>query len=844
MHFRQIYPLIAVFLVNALCHGEEFIFNVSSYSSPHCTPIHWRHHATNSAIEIEGVEIDIFQWRAAADDKKYVQVDIINPVWNFAGWADQDFVLPDIIDMSEVVSYRSTPTVYIQVIPWRVMDGRIEVLTQGKIQISVEPVDFPITYSHPYLLNGDKRRLKREFSNDTEYLIICPSRFENAAQSLAKMHSDSVDFDYRLNTEVIVTDDITTDISGLAIRNYIIDRINDDLDPNSYLLLFGDEIDIPPIIEDDYPSDDFYSTVNIYSGDPQLFCGRIPVSTENEAWAVVEKIKQYTLHPTPGIWRSKVALVADDMYKTCSYKSGENSHTDNSDEIYDSLRTLLPVQPFYGVNYGLQSAGSGCEHPDLTKDLIRTINNGVALINYIGHGDPETWAGEKIITKSRDLPLIHADNGKLAIWVAGTCSFGKYHSENSFMEELLIKKDGAIALVATTDQIGYIENSNYLNNLFGLSDSFGIKNIVRNGYNIRLGELILNSKNGNYHKFHTFGDPALRLPFPSRSEDIFDPPDEIPIIEERNMTVDGASSNSTLLIRGNDKDITYDYGSDSLIYTVPGPTYAQVDFNSITCYRIPLDAGACDNCAVIQVYQDEDGWNGKIQTSQDISIISSDAAFQDEQGPKIIIFQGNNPIWSGSALLTNTDLTISLIDTSGINLMETIGHGIRYAYDDDNLTLLPGSEFSYGGCDSGSISIPVPSTLYEGLHHFYLEAWDGVNNKSTVDIRLEILGNSSNSPRFLYNVYPIPSPFSVSTEFTMFVSDPPASIAITVYSLMGDKVRELVKDPAEESFISIQWNGKDQAGRKIANGAYFYHVKAEKDGNIMFEDIFKLAKVE
>ncbi len=59
-----------------------------------------------------------------------------------------------------------------------------------------------------------------------------------------------------------------------------------------------------------------------------------------------------------------------------------------------------------------------------------------------------------------------------------------------------------------------------------------------------------------------------------------------------------------------------------------------------------------------------------------------------------------------------------------------------------------------------------------------------------------------------------------------------------------EKVRELAQYQAEESFISIPWNGKDQAGRKIANGAYFYHVKAEKDGNIMFEDIFKLAKVE
>ncbi|SVD56408.1 uncharacterized protein METZ01_LOCUS409262, partial [marine metagenome] len=277
----------------------------------------------------------------------------------------------------------------------------------------------------------------------------------SAAQSLADMHSNEVSNTYQLNTEVITTNTIATDISGLAIREYIIQRINNDdeledilLDPNGFLLLFGDEIDLPPIYNDDYPSDDFYSTFSndISIGDPQLVSGRIPVSTEEDAWTIVEKIRNYTLQPTPGIWRSKIALVADDMYKSCIYKSGEDSHTLNSDVLYDSLITLLSIQPFYGVHYGLQQNNTGCEYPDLTADLIRTIHNGVALINYIGHGSPETWADERIITKSRDLPLIQADNGKLAIWIAGTCSFGKYHSENSFMEELLVKEDGAIAI--------------------------------------------------------------------------------------------------------------------------------------------------------------------------------------------------------------------------------------------------------------------------------------------------------------------------------------------------------------------------------------------------------------
>ena len=48
--------------------------------------------------------------------------------------------------------------------------------------------------------------------------------------------------------------------------------------------------------------------------------------------------------------------------------------------------------------------------------------------------------------------------------------------------------------------------------VFLASDGF-----VKEGLDIRLGELVLNAKNGNSHKFHTFGDPALRLPFPTIS---------------------------------------------------------------------------------------------------------------------------------------------------------------------------------------------------------------------------------------------------------------------------------------------------------------------------------------
>ena len=160
----------------------------------------------------------------------------------------------------------------------------------------------------------------------------------------------------------------------------------------------------------------------------------------------------------------------------------------------------------------------------MTSDVIDYINQGVSLINYIGHGSETTLGSEKIIDMERDLNHI-CNTGtpcnnlnKHAIWVVGTCSFGKYDESDEIMsEKLLFNNSGAISLVTTSRGIADITNSIYLNNFFDNINDF----IMNRENNDRLGDVVRKSKIGqsSEYLFHLLGDPGLILPFPKKITD-------------------------------------------------------------------------------------------------------------------------------------------------------------------------------------------------------------------------------------------------------------------------------------------------------------------------------------
>ena len=54
----------------------------------------------------------------------------------------------------------------------------------------------------------------------------------------------------------------------------------------------------------------------------------------------------------------------------------------------------------------------------------------------------------------------------------------------------------------------------------------------------------------------------------------------------------------------------------------------------------------------------------------------------------------------------------------------------------------------------------------------------------------------------------------------------PIHITLTIYNMLGQKVRTLVNESKEPGTYEVIWDGKDKRGDKVASGVYFYKLKA------------------
>lgn len=49
---------------------------------------------------------------------------------------------------------------------------------------------------------------------------------------------------------------------------------------------------------------------------------------------------------------------------------------------------------------------------------------------------------------------------------------------------------------------------------------------------------------------------------------------------------------------------------------------------------------------------------------------------------------------------------------------------------------------------------------------------------------------------------------------------------MSIYNILGQKVKTLVNNFQTVGYETVSWDGKDDSGKEVASGIYFYRLKA------------------
>ena len=683
------------------------------------------------------------------------------------------------------------------------------------------------------------------------YIIIGPKSFYQAAQNILNIRSPSI----YASLESIYNEFSGGNKDPIAIRTFLQWTQEYWQSPKPiHVLLLGDagydyrnitgqsNIIVPTIQVQSYisyPSDDRFST--IYGNLPELSTGRFPARNTNEVEIFSEKIQFIENENNFGTWKQKITLIADDAARPEPNHGGVatgKSHTLNSETIAQIIPSIIDVQKIYMLEFPEQSDASayGVIKPLATEAVLSSLSQGVGIINYIGHGSSYQLAQEKLLYLNRgDLDRINT-NGKMPLWIVGTCSFGHFDDPNSesFAEELIRKQmDAASSVISTCRPITVTGNERYTQDLF--------ENIFTNNEitNLEIGLILQSIKNGSSESeyFHLFGDPGMKLPISLNSiNNIEIDPDTLSALGNAYVTVNTSLfdnlGNGVLILKDSDKSVTREYNiastTESISYILPGPTlfrgnFSFDDFPTTAQLRVPLDISYSNNPGRILIYVFNDEIDA-IGSLDQIYINGSVNSF-DEIGP-IIEFKTETGriLRSGDHLNNDENIIIVLSDPMGINLTKELGHSIilNNLSEGSSIDLTDYFFYDNNSITSGEIILNDINELNIKLN---VNAWDNANNQSEKDIQLQRLENKKLT---LFNVFNFPNPFSISTQFTFELSSA-ANICIYIYTLGGKKIKKIDCELLPNGFHSIEWNGMNQYNSEIANGVYIYKIIANND---------------
>lgn len=723
-----------------------------------------------------------------------------------------------------------------------------------------------------------------------EMVIVTHPNLLAEAERLAAFRRQQSD----LRIKVVTTEQVYNEFSSgaqdvTAIRDYM-RHLYSKGSSLKYLLLFGrgyfdyknrtdHRFNMVPVYESrnftdpvsSYVSDDYYGFLEEHEGEweetetgnhsLEIGIGRLPLVTITEASQVVDKLIHYqNLPETRGSWRNKIAFIADD--------EDSNVHQEDAEKLAAIVREQWPagnISKIYLGAYPQQTVPNGERSPETTKAIKHTVEEGVLLLNYTGHGSENLLTNEYVITQAGidDWQNPH----RLPVIVTATCEFGQHdNTVRSGGESMLLHpKGGAVALLTTARPV-------YSHTNFTINSAFYRNVFPEEGMEARrLGDIMRHTKNEGVpgtdvknRNFILLGDPSMHIAFPdkkamvtqlsemeattSASDTVLNALHEIKVsgvisdsrglpdasfngmleavVYEKPLTYQTIDSKSPVMQYSLQNDVIFrgqasvKEGHFSFNFIIPKSIRYTVGKGKISLYAIDSLSGA-----------DAGGGYSNFSIGG-----SSNTQPKDQTPPEISLFLNDSSFRSGDRIGRESILYATFADESGINITRNgPGEGIKATLDGQTTFLL--NDYYMAAPDDyrrGYLQFPLQN-LSPGLHTLSLSGRDTYNNLTRTEISFVVSGEEEFD---IYRLYNYPNPVHDKTVFMVEHNRAGESLqlVLNLYDVKGTLLFSH-ETRVENSLPTIrlkEWDGRLNGGQKLPKGVYLFKVllRSLTDGSV------------
>lgn len=616
------------------------------------------------------------------------------------------------------------------------------------------------------------------------------------------------------------------------------------------------------VMEDYFGLLDDSEGVNLLTEKTDLGVGRLPVTTEQEARKVIDKIIAYMDGSASGKWQNEILVLGDD--------GDDNSHMEDADAVASLMASSYPdkrIRKMYWDAYPMEVSASYNGYPTLRARLLEKLKDGVLMVNYSGHGSMDVLSHELVMSKADALGL---ESAHLPFWFLASCDIAPFDQplENFGCNLLLNPAGGAVGLVSTTRTV-----YSSLNRLVNRSFSKYVLAHDSNNRQYALGDALRLAKNelvtsgsGNtdmsQNKLHyvLLGDPALRLRN-SRYTCVVDSFDNAPagsaglaakaggtVSVSGHIELDGMRQpdfNGTLFstVLDSEREIEcfnnlktasykFTYSDRDKVLSTGADSVRNGEF-SFT-FPVPLDINYSNESGLISLFAVSE-MGQAAGTYTDFIVGGTDSGIgRDSLGPDIRMYLNSPSFQYGSKVNTMPTLVVSLSDESGLNVSGNgLGHDIMLVIDGKRTMswVLNGYfEQEPGDWTAGTIRFRIPEPLSEGRHKLVVRAWDNMNNSNSVQLEFKV--EEGLAPGVSVDV--TESPAREHTKFIISHDRPMQDVRIGVQVYDSHGVLQWSsdgRDSHETGVVMLDWNLCGNGGHRLPAGLYIVRATVSDDNS-------------